>query len=669
MASFILDLDTLVETESPSRDELVTPVQVEDDFIYELKQTFGNRLESEEGLSPNFSLETICQQAWAASGDTDLIQNQIIALSEQLHALQKANKGLLFHNTGSEILVAHYHENEGWVNDSGALISGDRVDKDSVISMFALESATGDLDDPVVNAEYYTESTTVMQLFGVLTDDVLQEIPEREVYLNGDPDYDERYSVKYSLGRDRCVEMLDDGSLSLDAGSGTFHIEKRRDSEPRPFEYTFEGGRFGLSRSDELSRFQREYIQYKHGWLTSKRVYRHLVSQEGAYREFRERVNISDSTVRKFEEPTDRGHVIFSKHDDDGVIDQEFADTIIRALTGNEECRLYFASHQDVPEDETLQFDSGDHKLVFSNIDASSVGGRITDLQVMYDQATDEDLPRGRRYMTAAALLVGINDISGNVAAKSLNGIISQSSYGTLKGYIEQELSVAESPEDFRSSLGALFDTVGTETQTAALVGDGFEYDSFGRLTDMIDDAGQSLELSAGDFSTLDEEGYRSVITASVNQRIDGNLVREAETGRGPSDIRLQDNDSNMIYIGECKYWNKNNSGAGANIGKPLDQLDTYDQHQPFNSIIVFFNSDDFSRLNTERVWDRAEEKLQEYDEDYILKDEMPNTPRSRIYRFHLGDGREERFLSLHIFDVGVEQHHESDPADEEASA
>ena len=669
MASFIVDLDTLVETESPSRDELVTPVQVEDDFIFELKQTFGNRLESEEDLSPEFALENICREAWGENGDPESIQTHIITLADGLHALQKSNKGLLFHNTNSEILVAHYHENEGWVNDSGALVSGDRVDTDSVISMFALESTGEDLDNPIIDTDYYTESTTIMRLFGVLSDDILQEIPDQDVYLNGDPVYDERYLVKYSLDRGNCVEMLDDGSLSLDPESEEFQIEKHRDSEPRQFEYSFEGGRFGLSRSDDLSRFEREYIQYKHGWLTARRVYRHLVSEEGPYEEFRERVDIADSIVRKFEERTDRGHVVFSKHDDKGVVDPDFADTIVRAIAGRENYRLYFASHQDVPEHKALQFNSGNHELVFSNIDASSIEEKSTELQAMYNQATDDDLPRPRRYMTAAGLLAGINDVSGSTAAKSLNKIIDQSQYNGLRGYVKQRLAAAESPEDFRISLGSFFDTIGTETQTAALVEGGFERDSFIRLVGMIDNAGQSLELSAGDFSTLGEEGYRSVVTAAVDQRIDGSLVREAETGRGPSDIRLQNGDSETIYIGECKYWNENNPGAEANIKKPLEQLDTYDQHQLFNTIVVFFNSDDFSRLDSSTVWDRAEDKLQQYDENCEVEDEMPDTPRSRLYRYNPRVGEGERFLSLHVFDVGVEQQHETDTNEEEATA
>ena len=185
----------------------------------------------------------------------------------------------------------------------------------------------------------------------------------------------------------------------------------------------------------------------------------------------------------------------------------------------------------------------------------------------------------------------------------------------------------------------------------------------------MIDKAGRSLELSAGDFSELDEEGYRSFITGAVDQRIDGNLTRESETGRGPSDVRLRDGDGEVIYLGECKYWTKSNSGAESNVKKPLEQLDTYGQHQLFDSIIIFFKSDDYSRIDVDTIWEDAEEKLEAHDTTFSLEDEMSETPRSRIYKRQLNGESGYRYLSVHVFDVGTEQHHEPEAAEEEAPA
>jgi hypothetical protein len=199
---------------------------------------------------------------------------------------------------------------------------------------------------------------------------------------------------------------------------------------------------------------------------------------------------------------------------------------------------------------------------------------------------------------------------------------------------------------------------VGTETSTADLVDGEFDYDSFSRLVEMIDEAGEGLGLSAGDLSELDEEGYRSVITVGLDQRIDGNLTREAETGRGPSDIRLRNDEGEVIYIGECKYWNESNSGVKSNLEKPLEQLATYDQGETFNSVIIFFESDDFQEIDIRRVWEKIHQRLDELEGEFELEDEMNDTPYSRIYRRPDG-GPDDRFLSIHVIDVSAQQHHQ----------
>jgi hypothetical protein len=327
-------------------------------------------------------------------------------------------------------------------------------------------------------------------------------------------------------------------------------------------------------------------------------------------------------------------------------------------VVGTEHYRLYFASHQTVSESKNLRLESEDHSLVFSNIKADSIEEADSILQVLYDQASDEDLPRSRRYLTAAGLLAGISYASDDTASDSLAGIVRQSSFRGIEGFIQDQLDAGESVEGFRGSLNALFDDIGTETSTADLVDGEFDYGSFSRLVEMIDEAGEGLGLSAGDLSELDEEGYRSVITVGLDQRIDGNLTREAETGRGPSDIRLRNDEGEVIYIGECKYWNKSNSGVKSNLEKPLEQLATYDQGETFNSIIIFFESDDFQEIDIRRVWEKIHERLDELEGEFELEDEMNDTPYSRIYRRPDG-GPDDRFLSIHVIDVSAQQHHQ----------
>lgn len=634
----------------------MTDVQVQSGFVDELKRTFTNRLDSEEELTTKFELSRVYQQSWAEDENEEMVKKNVISLSKQLHPVQKTDKGLLFHSTDSEVLVAHYHASEGWVKDAHELISGDRVDKDSVISMFALEPSA-DGDDSVVDADYYTESTTFMQIFGVLSDDVLREIPEREVYINGNPLYDERYTVTYTFGRDQCLAMIENSSLVLNTNSDSFSIEKPLNGEPHMLEYYFEGGWFGLKRSEDASKFERDIIQYKHGWLTAARIYRNLVGNETPYIEHGSRVELSDSNIQKFEEETNHGDVVFAKHDDEGVISQEFADDILRAIVGIEQYRLYFASHQTISESENLRLESEDLSLVFSNIKTDSIEDVYAILQVLYEQVSDEDLPRNRRYLTAAGLVAGISHASDDIASDSLSSVVRRSSFSGIDGFIRDQLESNETAEDFRVSLNALFDDVGTEISTAELVGGEFDYDSFSRLVDMIDETGERLGLSAGDFSELDEQGYRSVITVGVDQRIDGNLTREAETGRGPSDIRLRNNEGEVIYIGECKYWNESNSGVKSNLEKPLQQLKTYDQGEIFNSIIIFFESDDFSEVDIRSVWEKIDARLDELEGNFELEDEMNNTPYSRIYRQL--DGGPDRFLSIHVIDVSSQQHHQ----------
>jgi len=657
MPSFIVDLETISENGSPELEEGTMDVQVDSGFIDELKLTFENRLDSEEELRTDIEISRVCQQSWTEDINEELIKEQIMSLSERLHPVQMTEKGLLFHSTASEVLVAHYHASEGWVKDSNELISGDRVDKDSVISMFALES-TSDGGDSVVDAEYYTESTTFMRIFGVLSDDVLRDIPEREVYINGNPLYDERYSVTYSFSRDQCASMIENDSLLLDEESNSFSIEKPLNGEPHMLEYDFEGGWFGLSRSEDISKFEQDVIQYKHGWLTASRIYRNLVRDELKYEEYRSRVELDNSSIQKFEEENERGDVIFAKHDDEGAILCEFADSILRDIVGKEQYRLYFASHQTVSENGNLQLESGDCSLTLSNIRNDSIESREDMLQVLYKQATNEELSRNRRYLTAAGLLAGIGNVSDDAAAESLEDVVKQSSFGEIKGFINDQLNSAETPESFKRSLNTLFDEVGIETGTAEIVDGGFDYDDFNRLADMIDESGNRLGLCAGDLDELDEEGYRSVITVGVDQRIDANLTREAETGRGPSDIRLRNDEGEVIYIGECKYWKKSNSGVESNLVDPLDQLETYDQGESFNSLIIFFESDDFSELDIGGIWEKIDGKLDELDEDYSLDDRMSDTPYSRIYRWS-DRSQDDQFLSIHVIDVGAQQHHQ----------
>jgi hypothetical protein len=667
MISFVLELDTLADEDDADLDDILTEVEVTPSFTRELKDTFDD-LDAESEQNLDLRLSEVCKFVWEEDEESDRVQEYVRSLAEDLYTIQQAEKGLLFHGSDSEILVAHYHQNAGWVHESNELISGDRIDKDSVISMFSLEPSDEGSRESIVDLEYYTDSTRFLEIFGVLSDDELQVIPEQEAYLNGDPKYEDRYSVTYSFGREHCLEMLSDNMLSLDSANDEFTITKELEDGVSSLEYEFDGGRFGLSRVDTLAGFERDYIQYKHGWLTSNRVYRHLVRGEDAYVESRAKVELSDAEIRKSEEQSDNGDVIFSRFDDDGTLSQMFADKILNSIVGNDQYRIYIASHQNVPEHEVIKFESNDHSLSLPNIRKESIEEGKTELQTMYNHASDDGLEETRRRATAAGLLIGVSEKSTTSAAESIREIVLSSSYGQIAGFVKEKLESASSSLEFETSLNAYFDTIGTETRRIPLLEDGFSRESYNRLVDMIDEAGQALELSAGDFVELGEEGYRSVVSGSVDPRIDGNITREAETTSGPTDMRIRNSEGDVVYIGECKYW-RQGKAAEYSVKKALDQLHSYDQGQQFNSVIVFFASDEYQRMTREDTWEKAEKKLENYDPDYQSVEERDDSPRSRLYKLRLNDEGAERFVSLHVFDVGAERHHDTDASEESTSA
>ncbi|KMT45638.1 hypothetical protein EL22_29020 [Halostagnicola sp. A56] len=83
MPSFVLDLETLSENDSPELGEVVTDVQVQSGFIEELKRTFTDRLDSEDELTTNFELSRVYQQSWAEDGNEDIIKENVTSLSKQ----------------------------------------------------------------------------------------------------------------------------------------------------------------------------------------------------------------------------------------------------------------------------------------------------------------------------------------------------------------------------------------------------------------------------------------------------------------------------------------------------------------------------------------------------------------------------------------------------------
>jgi hypothetical protein len=581
------------------------------------------------------------------------------------------NKNLLFHYTGSRILVIHFRENQGWVHNADALVNGERIDPDSIISMFVLDHLSIKSENAIADVAYHTRSIQFMKSFNIISEERLREIPYDEVYIKGDPKYSQRYTVEYSFRRAEFQQLVEENIVALHTDPGDFDIEKQSDNRINTFCHNFLGGRFGITRTNNLSKFERDLIRYDSGCLTSKRTYNHLVKEVGEYIEDRHTVYIpeSEESINKREERETHADVIFSRHDDDGAIETEFADQIIRSICNKSDYRLYFASHQGQDRNGSLDFESSDEdRLIFSNVPSGNLKeNNYKKLNFLYEQATDENFNQTRRYQTATTLLGLIQNLVDSASANSLEQIYAQSSYAHMRCAAENILHDSEL-SDFKSNFSSRFHGVGVPARRVDLVEDGFDKSDFERLLKIIDDAGEQLKLIAGDIRSLDEEGYRSFLFGIFNSRINGTLTRESETRRGQSDLRLANSSGGIVYIGEAKYWTKQNGGTKEHVEQPLDQISTYDQAQNFNSIVIFFDSENYQKKTINDVWQDCENKLEKYSEDFRLSDPRDSSNTSKIYQLELESGSKQRFVSLHVYDVTSRQYHESETDSEEAA-
>lgn len=661
MSSFVLELEQIAGDADPPTSELITEVEVSAGFIDQMKGAFGNQLESEDSIVPDIGLRDLCDEAWARDVENSGIYERVRAVSERLHSEQKTEKGLLFHNTESEILVSHFRTSEGWIYDTNELINGDRIDNDSIISIFILTEADDEDGTVLVNVDYYTESLTFMEQFNVLSEDKLTEVPYNQVYLKGSPIHDDRYDVRYSLDRDRCVEMVADESLKLDIDENQFTIEQSVGSENRRLTYSYLSGRFGFTGNDDIEKFKRDWYKYRFGCLTSRRLYNYRIDEEQEYTESRHEIDIPeiDESIVKREDIDSRLDVIFNRPSHNGKITRNFANEIIRSVRGGDEYHIYFASHRDHTPDRTLHISSDESEVVFTNIRDEDVENQDK-IQRLYQQAVDDSLNNQRRLQIARGIIAAVEESADTVAADSLVGIRSATEINAPDEMIQQLLNETDSPEQFIQRVNTYFDEIGAETRTASLVSDGFTRDDYDRLLQIIDEAGRELENAAGDFASLDEEGYRSVLTSNVSTRIDRRITREAETSSGPADMRLYSDSGDIIYLGECKRWYSNNTGVENNV--PLSQMADYDLGQAFNSIIIFYESQDYEDMSLTDVLGKVDTRLNEHSEECERLEDVGSRTGTRLYNLPIEEGGDARFVSIHIYDVGHSEENEAHP-------
>jgi hypothetical protein len=667
MSSFVLELEHLSGDADPPTSELITEVEVSDEFIDQMTAAFGTQLESEDSVVPDIGLQDLCEGIWHNDTGNSEIYERVRAFSEGLHSEQKAEKGLLFHSTESEILVSHFRTSEGWIYDTNDLINGDRIDNDSIISIFVLSEADNEEGTILVDVDYYTESLTFMEQFDVLSEDKLTQVPYNQVYLKGSPVYDDRYDVRYSLDRDRCVEMVANESLELDIDENQFTVEQSVGSENRRLTYSYQSGRFGFTGNDDIGKFKRDWYKYRFGCLTSRRLYNYRIDEKQDYAESRHEIDIPeiDESIVKRENADSRLDVVFNNPSHSGKIKQDFADEIIRSIRAGGEYHIYLASHRDYTPDRTLHLNSNENELVFTNIKEQDVENKEK-VQRLYRQAIDDSLNNQRRLQIARGIIAAVEESADTAAANSLVAIRSATGISAPDEMIQQLLNETASPEQFIQRVNAYFDEIGAETRTASLVSDGFTREDYDRLLQIIDEAGRELENAAGDFSSLDEEGYRSVLTSNISTRINRRITREAETSSGPADMRLYSDTGDIIYLGECKRWYSNNTGVENNV--PLDQMADYDLGQEFNSIIIFYESQDYEMGLTD-VLDKVDNRLNEHSEECERLEDVGSRTGTRLYKIPLEEGGDARFVSLHIYDVGHGEENEANTDTGQVSA
>lgn len=111
-----------------------------------------------------------------------------------------------------------------------------------------------------------------------------------------------------------------------------------------------------------------------------------------------------------------------------------------------------------------------------------------------------------------------------------------------------------------------------------------------------IDKFGRNLEKYKALYSKFDEEGFRDFFLPHLNS-ISTNHSATGETfnKKGKTDILIQNNDGENVFIGECKIWH-----GESEVLKAIDQLlERYVTWRDEYTSLIIFNKDnkDFSKL------------------------------------------------------------------------
>jgi len=118
------------------------------------------------------------------------------------------------------------------------------------------------------------------------------------------------------------------------------------------------------------------------------------------------------------------------------------------------------------------------------------------------------------------------------------------------------------------------------------------EPDKFNAIIDLIDNCCMSFERTPMTFSKMEEEDLRNVILSTLNSIFEGNVVGEAFSKLGKTDIYLKVVKGG-IFIAECKYWRGPNT-----VNETVDQILRYlTWRNSYGVIILFSRNKGFSTV------------------------------------------------------------------------
>lgn len=106
---------------------------------------------------------------------------------------------------------------------------------------------------------------------------------------------------------------------------------------------------------------------------------------------------------------------------------------------------------------------------------------------------------------------------------------------------------------------------------------------TYDHILSVLGDAGRNMEQSPGAFETVDEEGRRQFLRATLNTHYAGQASAEAFNYKGKTDI-LVNHEGRSLFVCECKFWT-----GQKGFSDTIDQLFRYATWRDTKLAIVMF--------------------------------------------------------------------------------